>query len=674
MLTLLFTLLIHTSHAHAWDDVLKQAGLTKETTHFDPLDEQQGAGAEFQTPFYISLHGDPLRVPFFARLYREAMLTYTHKPFEATTSALTRTGLAVRRTLDGDPLKDIEKKTSLVEAIAKVHQMGGKPLTAAEKQKVTKLSKSLSDPAPIAYLLQAEMEALEWRQKALTGLDKKFLAQAWKELMQAPKLGVDDDTSGTSATLRRLIRDVDRHQLMAGGLDLIYAVNKVKDKLKFKPTDRFEWNTPLGAIVIHGDDRGDSYADKPYLLIVDAGGDDTYYGGGGSYDINHPISVLIDLKGNDRYIAASYPHDKERTSADVHPHFGAGVMGYGILYDRAGDDTYAAYRQAMGRGDFGIGVLWDEQGDDHYNCWVQCEGSAEFGAGVLLDSQGADHYDAFQQAQGFGGVQGAGLLLDGGPEDDVYAANTTQIDFPSQVDSKFNVSFVQGAALGVRGDGSDGYSLAGGFGALVDEGGNNLFHAGFFAQGIAYWYGVGWLSVGGGNDQYDAGKYAMGAATHFGVGILHDTGGNDHYKVEQELGLGEGHDFGVGFFLDDSGNDSYEASSLSMGCASAQGMGFFWDRSGDDTYSSIEKEILGCAAIRIDTPSLRIGSRTLGVFLDTGGKNNFKTTIKGLMGTRTSTNWRTPGDPNQAKLTPKYTARLIGVGRVTDAPETEDPL
>ena len=102
-------------------------------------------------------------------------------------------------------------------------------------------------------------------------------------------------------------------------------------------------------------------------------------------------------------------------------------------------------------------------------------------------------------------------------------------------------------------------------------------------------------------------------------------------------------------------------------------MGFFWDRAGNDTYTTKAPEALGCASMRIETPSFRVGSPTLGVFLDTGGKNEFHTPIKGLEGRRTSLNWRTPGAGYSQKLGEKITARLLGVGRVTDQPETEDP-
>lgn len=673
------------ANADAWTDVLKQAGLSKEQVRFDPLDLNQVGGADFQGPFFKAVHGEPLRIPFYARLYREVMLDYAKEPYNAVTSALLRTGTGMRRTLEGDPLAGVEavskSKDGLVAALAHIHRLGGKPLTSAQQADIRKKAKSLSaeTAAALSYLIGAEAHALEWRKRALAGLDKAFLARAFAERIQAPKREDQEDRNGLNATQRRLVREVDTPVLMAGGLDLILAVQRQREKLSgVKESETFEWNTPLGLVVLRGDSAANTYpANKSYLLIIDAGGDDTYLSGGGTYDVTRPVGVVIDLKGNDKYLAAAGLDDvltkEERKAAHVQPAFGSGVFGYGILVDVEGDDIYRSYRQAQGRGDYGVGLLWDLGGQDTYECWTQCQASADFGAGVLIDMGGEDKYSATFSAQGFGGPAAAGVLIDAGDGADTYNGNDTVIDFPSLIDRKHNVSFVQGAAFGVRADGTDGHGLAGGFGALVDGGGNNSFKGGFFAQGIAYWYGVGWLSTGTGNDSYEAGKYALGAATHFGVGILHDSGGDDTYRVEQELGMGHGHDYAVGFFLEDGGKDTYSAPNLSLGCASAQGLGFFWDRSGDDKYMTEAREALGCASIRIDYPSFRVTSRTLGVFLDTGGKNEFVTPVKAIAGTRSSIGWNNKSAGVPEKVPARMAARLLGVGRVVNAPETEDP-
>ena len=177
------------------------------------------------------------------------------------------------------------------------------------------------------------------------------------------------------------------------------------------------------------------------------------------------------------------------------------------------------------------------------------------------------------------------------------------------------------------------------------------------------------LISGEGNDQYVAGKYAQGTSAHFGVGILLDRGGNDKYKVAQELGIGHGHDYGIGFVIEDAGDDVYETPLLSLGCATAQGRGFFWDRSGDDHYTTPSTNSLGCADYRIiDEKTFRRRDKTIGLFLDTGGKNKFVTEIDGPNKVTTSGKWH--GVYVGGEI---VTKNLIGAGLVTNAPKTQDP-
>ena len=237
--------------------------------------------------------------------------------------------------------------------------------------------------------------------------------------------------------------------------------------------------------------------------------------------------MIIDLAGNDRYLVtdSAVESSADRWKAGLRPSFGAGVLGYGIVHDVAGNDSYKSLRQTQGRAHFGIGLLWDEAGDDVYDGFAHAQGSAEFGAGLLLDRSGVDKYLIFHQGQGFGSVRGVGYLMDTGVDADVYVANTQQIDFPSLVDPKRNHSMAQGVGFGFRGDLVDGHSVSGGVGVLQDEGGSNRFQADFFSQGHAYWYAVGILISGAGSDSYAAGKYAQGTSAHYGVGVLWDRGG-----------------------------------------------------------------------------------------------------------------------------------------------------
>lgn len=684
MLSLLVSLLVGVSHADAWDDVLKQASLEKSDVRFNALDLKQGGTGEFKSPTFELLHGEPLRIPYFTRTYRDVLTTWAKEPYRLVVSALGRVGLGVRRNLEGDPLARVEafskRPDGVVTSFEYLHHVARRPLTGAQRSEIAAKAKSLSPEASqvLAYLVGSIAHAIEWRQRAFEDVDPKTVVAGFRERMEVPGAETWDQRNGLSRTMKRLVRDVDLIVLTSGGTDLVFALQQSKDKWAgLKTTDKFEHMTPFGLVILRGSTTNDVVkADRFPLLVLDKGGDDVYYAGGGA-DLDHPVGLLIDLAGDDKYLASPNLTDvvekKEKRDAKLTPKFGAGVFGYGLLVDLAGNDVYRAFRMTQARGDFGLGFLWDRDGDDTYECWVQCQGSAEFGAGFLLDEGGKDRYSAMTHAQGFGGARGSGVVFDLGKDADTYVAVSKPVDFPSGVDPKFNVNFMQGAGLGFRADLRDGNGLAGGYGGLFDLGGDNSFTAGFFAQGVGYWYGVGMLVTGEGNDTFKAGKYAQGASTHFAVGVLHDAGGNDSYVIEQELGVGHGHDMGVGFLVDEKGDDTYRAANFSLGCASAQGIGVLWDRSGNDTYESTANETLGCASLRIEMPTTRVMARTTGVFLDTGGKNEFRAPGVKLEGKISSRKWHRPAFSPDT-LEKRMQEKMVGVGLVTDAPSTEEPF
>src|SRR5262249_36203385 len=152
--------------------------------------------------------------------------------------------------------------------------------------------------------------------------------------------------------------------------------------------------------------------------------------------------------------------------AEGGPAFGAGVLGYGLLLDAAGDDLYRADHLACGAASFGVGLLVDRAGKDRYEIDHVGQGAAFFGVGVLGDGKGDDEYRCFMQAQGFGGTRGCGALVDR-EGSDRYEADDTKIRYPSPQTKEHNTSLAQGCAFGRRAHPGDGHSLAGGVGLLV---------------------------------------------------------------------------------------------------------------------------------------------------------------------------------------------------------------
>ena len=659
--------------SNAWDQVLAAADLTRETCAFDFLDMANWGGDDYQLPYFNAVHHDPLRIPTYAKVFRDRALASKSSCAELVMFAAARMGSETRRTLISDPLADISRRAfssnSLALSILEVCQAGGKPLGRRQRARLQRAVQAVPPQvaASAAYLLYAEVTAMEWRHRAFA----KVPAATLQHLDKVHNSTNDWEREDALDDLRQR---ADLKYLLVGGEDLALATDRALAVLT-STTETvafvFDWETPWGRIALHGAQDDVYEGDRPYLLIIDMGGNELYYGGGATWDSEHPVSVLVDLKGDDRYLetpdlattpVARYPG---RRNGSPHPTFGAGVLGYGLLVDVSGNDQYRSVVHAQGYGWFGVGLLMDRAGDDCYECYVCGQGSAEFGVGILADIAGTDAYRCFVHSQGAGATKGCGLLVDGGLGDDVYDANDTQIEFPSPQTPQHNANISQGAGFGCRADYLDGHSRAGGVGGLVDEGGANTFSCGVFGQGVGYWYGLGLLCAGGGNDTYKGVWYAQGAAAHFAVGVIRDEGGDDDYQATMYTSQGACVDYAVGFLIDLQGNDRYEAPNGALGAAHANGFGFFWEKAGDDRYTALSTNVMGFA--RPDTAAtngLRGRTLTLGLFLDSGGNDTYPTNFPAG---RNNALWRMPPpDPATAAV-----AR--GLGLDTEAPREAGP-
>lgn len=662
--------------ADSWDDVLAGAGLSRDTTRFNQQDFEIAADGAFRTPFFNAIQQDPLSAPFHARVLRSALLANSGSAGDLVMSAASRLGVGTRRTLLGDPLVDQDKQSripnALVAAIEAVWASSGrKPSGAESKRLASAVSVVPGDVAQqAAFLLRSEVSALQWRNRAIQpAVDAKLDLRHAFEVFT----GVAPTDDADTPNMESLMRSVDLKRMMTGGEDLSIAADRAASALsKRTGNERFSFHawTPLGWIILNGAGNDTISRVQPNLLIIDTDGDDTYASGGASYSADYPISVLIDRQGYDRYIndpgLAATPVTRwtGRKSAAALPSFGTGVLGYGILIDCAGNDLYRSVGPTQGCAAYGVGVLQDRGGDDVYDSYRQAQGCADFGVGILEDMGGRDAYTCLQNAQGYGGTMGFGLLLDAGGENDTYTAEDAVLDDPSAQTPKHNTSMAQGAGNGRRADFSDGHSLAGGIGVLLDEGGRNAFSAGVFAQGVGYWMGVGMLLTGPGDDAYAGAWYVQGAAAHFAVGLLEDSGGDDSYAATINMAQGAGHDWSVGWLIDDTGNDRYEAPNLSLGSGNAGGFGFFWDKAGNDTYTTQASVALGEAAGGIVPNTIRERNPTVGIFLDGGGKDTYTAPNTGSADSHA---WHfVRGDT-------KPTGGERGSGRDTEAPGLAEP-
>ncbi|UCD85598.1 MAG: hypothetical protein JSU92_05250 [Deltaproteobacteria bacterium] len=384
---------------------------------------------------------------------------------------------------------------------------------------------------------------------------------------------------------------VDWNKLFASGRIMAAGVDSVLPELMNMTFERkgvvFETETPWGKVIVGG--VGDNTYHRGAALIIDLGGDDRYFE---ERREGTPISVILDLKGNDLY------HGSDSYCQ------GTGFFGVGILVDIAGDDQYLAKDFSQGCGILGIGLLLDRAGEDQYSGDSVLQGAGIFGIGILEDREGNDHYQAGRFAQGFGFTRGFGLLLDGGGTD-LYYSGGRYTDFREK--RQYYQSLSQGFGYGLR------PTASGGIGLLADLKGNDTYIADYFSQGSSYWYALGVLLDKEGNDKYLARRYSQGAGTHLTVGILMDAMGDDIYRswgVSQACG----HDLAVGILIDKEGDDQYSADLLSQGVGHANGLGIMMDYSGKDSYLSRQDRILGYGATSRDFGSI-------GIFLDGGGKD-----------------------------------------------------
>jgi hypothetical protein len=335
--------------------------------------------------------------------------------------------------------------------------------------------------------------------------------------------------------------------------------------------------------------------------VIDSGGDDRY-----AWDEGVPpeTQTVIDLQGDDRYAA--------RIGGPA-----AGWLGAAVLIDMAGDDHYASALGACGAGAFGFGLLFDADGADVYRCDAWSSGAGIYGGGVLIDAgDGRDAYLSHSLSQGVGGPAGAGVLIDGAGED-LYRANGP---VPSAYDTPATfMSFSQGVGFGIR-----PYDH-GGFGALLDFGGNDRYEGGEFSQGGGYFWGVGLLHDAGGNDLYYGNRYSQGFACHQAAGLFSDMAGDDVYWGMHAAAQGAAWDQSVAMMYDGGGSDAYRAESLAQGAAAQQSKAWLFDAGGNDSYWSSVDSAQGAAGdnsyhFKADDPVL-----SLGVMLDAAGEDRYST-------------------------------------------------
>ncbi len=328
-----------------------------------------------------------------------------------------------------------------------------------------------------------------------------------------------------------------------------------------------EFDSPIGPIVMSGFGADTLHTDA--ALQVDLGGDDVYLNNAGATSFDRPVSVCLDLAGNDRYEAPESNYVQ-----------GFGFLGIGMLVDVAGNDVYEAKHFSQGVGIMGVGVLWDKAGDDTFSAHTFCQGAGMFGLGMILDDAGDDVYDCASNGQGSATTLGLGVLSDLEGNDKYRLACDPTKDAMGGIPG-----YGQGGALSFRAYPWEKKLVAyGGVGMLVDDKGNDTYTSkGWNCQGGSYIMSLGVLVDNEGDDHYDCGT-GQGSGIHVTNAILIDKKGDDVYEGGFRAG-GSGSDRSPGFLIDYEGNDTYKSATSSYGTACKPfAYSLFIDYKGDDKY------------------------------------------------------------------------------------------
>jgi len=566
----------------------------------------------------------------------------------------------------------LDRLSSLYDRQTEYYAFGSRAEWPEYKKKIENLSDMISDTTELilATCLLNLADIIKWRDLAFRNCDRDAMLRVSTIRDLAAN---QSDGTVYYPELDDIARDIDLPSLHYAALKAAALVEQTADSLlrygAFPEDSLIALTTPYGRIILIGKqalkhkDAGNEVDCSNTLLVIDFGNDGVFTGAVGANTGPHnPVSLFIDLGGDDQYHATS-----------DFPSCGAGILGVGVHYDAAGDDIYDGTVYAQGCGLCGVGVLMDKHGNDTYTAELSAQGCGYFGIGLCFDAAGDDTYYLYGDGQGYGGVGGGvGVLGDYTGNDkytgEPYANKYNRADYHS--DFEINGNSVQGVGFGRRGDGTDGHAWAGGLGAIVDIEGNDHYLSGNWSLGCAYWFATGIAFDGSGDDIYESCYFTQGSGAHYCNGILIDEGGNDRHELYATAGaaLGFGWDWTNAFLINTGGDDIYRAKMISIGLAQIRSNAFLIDIDGDDAYYLGENTPgLGEASYRESFAKPRrltpypFYCNSFGGFIDIGGTDRYfsftDSTETPHPRAQNNTTWFAP-----AKTDSTYGANNYGVG------------
>lgn len=454
---------------------------------------------------------------------------------------------------------------------------------------------------------------------------------------------------------------VDLGPVMAARALLLDAVVGLRDAMSASSQAAAGTVPPVDlcpVLAVHLDPLTNDYYGQDCFLVVDAGGNDSYYNNAGGNGINvwgYPCPILaspfnaaalVDLGGHDRYesyrscgqgggayLGSGFLLDVGTGDYDVYSHGdygtnGGGYLGAGFLLDAGGYSNQVnggSWATNGGGVNGGSGLLYDGASVNYHNAWGLGSNGGGYLSGVGTDIGTGTVYSAYN-ATGLGtnggGCQGSGLLINLGDDNGgglgAGWGGTNGGGRGSYCN--YNTGTTAGSGLLVAGEygqqglyGDNGAGIEEGVGMLIGGTGNAGYSGG---NGTGGWGGIGFLVEPAGNDGY--GGWGNGGGWSIGEGLLLDMAGNDYYSASWGGTNGGGLDLGSGFLLDAVGNDVYSGADYgSNGGGAVEGSGFLHDLAGNDGYGA------GTCGVNGGGPTGGCGGVGSGTLLDGAGDDGY---------------------------------------------------
>ena len=425
--------------------------------------------------------------------------------------------------------------------------------------------RDLPEPLRSAWAQQIEavVVARHALDEALSGLDTERLRldDSLRAVLLRQALR-GDFRDGDAFDVRHWLGRVDQAALARGMAVLLQAADHLQRTLALRAWPALVWQhrTPWGLVRLDTTRQSGRHLVLDPLLWVSLGGDDHYRFRPRSG--RNPVSVFMDLRGNDAYIS-------EHEGADP----SVGFLGLGLLWDGDGRNQYSGTWLAQGAALMGAGVLVDALRAGAAGSQMEATGHAQGfaldGLALLMAGSGDDVMTALTHAQGSAGPLGAAWLINTAGNDRYVLGNARLVQASSQLPER-NASMGQGAGRGWRGR-EDAPDTPGGVGLLVDLAGDDHYTAQVFAQGVGFQQGMGVLVDAGGNNHHTAAWYALGAAAHQAVGVFWASGaGADVYEVSHSSALGAATERSGGWFENPQGCFTASVGAFSKGASRLQ--------------------------------------------------------------------------------------------------------